>query len=76
MKFVNSILTLLATSYVFSASSEENINELCLKELNPYNSCLFNFQGITESELAQHCKNYKNKNCNDFFNNPYKYAPT
>jgi len=78
MKLVNSFLILLIASYTHGITTEEKerLNEDCLLELEPYNSCEFHFINVPESEIAQSCEYYKNNACYEFFRDPYVYAPT
>jgi len=78
MKLVNSLLILLFASYTFGITTEEKerLNEGCLLELEPYNSCEFHFINVSDSEIAQSCEYYKNNACYEFFRDPYIYAPT
>jgi len=79
MKFINSIITLLTTSIVFGNEYTEEekiqITDLCLQELEPYQSCEDFFIGITESNLATRCRNFESNNCFDFYDKNSLHAP-
>ncbi|OUM66026.1 hypothetical protein PIROE2DRAFT_6824 [Piromyces sp. E2] len=76
MKFYQKIIPLL-----FVASSYQNkilavLNTKCKKELKPFKDCEVNFKNSSLDNVLNQCEKYNAANCRQFYEDPYKYAPS
>jgi hypothetical protein len=60
-------------------SEDEILHEQCLKELEPYNICEYEMDYAYVDfgyDINEICEEYYQKNCQEFFKSPFKFAPS